>query len=89
MDDEKLYILAIETWGADAQIGMLVEEIGEVLTALNKKGRNTNGCSTDDFVGELVDLSIMLDQMKVIFRDYHWESKKQYKLSRLAERLGV
>lgn len=89
MDEQKLYIEAIERWGEDAQIGMLIEEMGEVLTALNKRGRTGNGCSTDDLVSEFVDLQIMLDQMKIIFKDYDWESKRTFKLERLAKKLGV
>ena len=85
----ELYQLALEAWGADAQIGMFIEEIGEVLTALNKMNRKSNGCSTEDFIEELVDLEIMLEQMKNLFPCTDWNQIKYRKLSRLEEKLGV
>lgn len=89
MEDEKLFKEAIRQWGENAQIGMLIEEMGEVLTALNKMNRNTNGCSTADFVEELVDLEIMINQMKIIFGKHGWDKKRAEKIARLQTRLGV
>ena len=41
VDDKKTLELALDCWGAEAQIGMAYEELGELITALNhfKRGR--------------------------------------------------
>ena len=62
-----LYEDAIELWGEELQIGMLHEEIGELLKALNKYRRN--GCTREYAVyvcDEVADVRIMLEQLLVI-----------------------
>lgn len=86
---QELYKLAIEKWGKDAQIGMFIEEIGETLVALNKMNRTVNGITKDEFIQELIDLEIMLEQMKVMFFTPEWEPWKTNKLIRLGELLGA
>ncbi|MBC2746205.1 MAG: hypothetical protein HF975_04215 [ANME-2 cluster archaeon] len=79
-----LYDTAIQKWGIPAQEGMLIEEIGEVLTSLNKKNRVRNGIDHSEFVTELVDLEIMLEQMKVIHTDEKsWNQIKERKIKKL------
>ena len=90
MNKEKLYQEALDLWGVKFQEGMLIEEIGEVLTAWNKKTRKVNGVSEIDFFRELVDLEIMLEQMKIIsFKTFNWEKEKQEKLEQLAKIINV
>jgi len=85
---EALYSAAIDRWGVKAQVGMFVEEAGEALVAMNKMDRNTNGGTVAQFIEELADLSIMIEQMRVIFDpDDMFVEMKNKKLIRLAERL--
>jgi len=87
-DPEELYREAIEKWGEEAQVGMFIEEIGEALTALNKISRNTNGLPVIDFVGELADLSIMIEQMLIIYDgEGYFNTIRTEKLQRLQRRL--
>jgi len=80
----ELYNNAIELWGIPAQEGMFIEEIGEVLTGINKKSRVKNGIDHREFVAELVDLEIMLEQMKKIHSDeISWKLIKERKISKL------
>ncbi len=89
MSKEELFEKAVELWGEDAQIGMLIEEIGEVLVALNKRSRNLNDCSEHELVEELTDLKIMIEQMKIILSGYDWDLVKWMKIRQLREHLEV
>ena len=87
--NSEIYKRAIVKWGTRAQEGMFIEEIGEVLTAFNKRFRYTNGCTHDEFLEELVDLDIMLEQMRIIHDVLgQWDIIKNMKLARLEERLN-
>ena len=83
MDDDTLaFECALTLWGKDAQLGMFIEEIGETLTAFNKMHRNYNGGTLADFQEEIVDLEIMIDQIKLIYPcDY--ETIRRKKMARL------
>jgi hypothetical protein len=88
MDAETLYTLALGKWGVRAQEGMLIEEIGEVLVKFNKRIRDRNGCSEEDFMRELVDLQIMVEQMEMLYPVELWQTVRKHKLERLASMLG-
>jgi len=72
---------------------MLIEEIGEVLQALNKRDRAV-ACLGDrdvdfqleDYLEELADLHIILDQLEVAYGDIYRKIKRK-KLNRLEELL--
>lgn len=86
MTDQAIYQAAIKHWGEDAQIRVSVEECGELITALMKYGRKVNGSSIEEIVGEIVDVEIMLGQLKEIFRaDY--EQIKNQKIMKVLDRL--
>ncbi len=96
MINKKLYIKAIIEWGEAAQVRMAIEECSELITVLAKQGRNRNGSTTDDVLGEMADVEIMLEQLKIIF-DYEssilntstFKQKKEAKLARLEKRLNA
>ena len=77
---------AVKTYGNIAQIGMLHEEMGELMVAINKYKR---AGYTDEAVAhvreEIADVQIMLDQMRILFGPT--EEIEQAKLLRLRERL--
>lgn len=88
MEKEKkieLYQNALSKWGEEAQLNMVYEEVGELLTALAryKRGR----ASQKDVITELADVSIMIGQMATLFDYKDFEEEKEYKLNRLKERL--
>ena len=80
-----LYEKAIEKWGIEAQVFMVMEEVGEMLNSLAKanRGRTTK----DEIITELVDVSIMMEQMAVYFGWNEFKTEKERKLNRLKERL--
>jgi NTP pyrophosphatase (non-canonical NTP hydrolase) len=65
--DMKLEQRAIEAWGEEAQIGMLYEEMGELMTAIQHYRRGKTG--KEEVLGEIVDVQLMLQQMEEIFTE--------------------
>lgn len=91
MEPVDIYQRAVDTFGEEAQIGQLHEEMGELMQAINKRSRSNEGTSTMsahqyNVVEELVDLTIMCEQMRCIF-DFNtqFDDMMGYKLSRLEE----
>jgi NTP pyrophosphatase (non-canonical NTP hydrolase) len=62
-----------------------MEETGELLAALGKFDRNRVGEA--DVITELADVSIMVEQMAVVFGMDDFKKEKERKLTRLKERL--
>jgi len=91
MDERRryLYAKAIEEWGDTFQLFMLMEEMGELSTGVSQfvRGRVESSAVLD----EIVDVEIMLDQLKVIMghTDADVHRQKEAKLQRLAQRLDV
>ena len=82
---------AIESWGEEAQMDMMIEECAELIVELIKRKRNSNGSTTRSIITEFVDVELMLGQMKRLFDDFDdiWKEEREYKLNRLKERLGI
>nr|WP_207709353.1 hypothetical protein [Acutalibacter sp. 1XD8-36] len=79
---------AIENYGVESQIMMVMEEMSELQKELckNYRGKENSTCIAE----EIADVEIMLEQMKILF-DVHEQSKKflEFKLQRLMKRLEV
>ena len=83
----EIYKAALEKYGVGAQIGMLTEECGELLSAINKFNRSR--CSNDDVLTELADVSIMVEQLSLIYVGYEtFQIEKDKKLIRLLKRIN-
>lgn len=94
---ESVYRQAIDAWGVQAQAGMVAEECGELVAALNQflRGR-VSGVSV---LREIADVQIMLSQAEEIIAEVTGESisaveaalevAKDAKLCRLREMLEV
>ena len=78
-----LYKTAIATWGEYPQLNMLHEEMGELLTAIARYQRGRG--SEEDIITELADVSIMIEQMGVMFGYDKYEDEKERKLIRLRD----
>lgn len=86
---------AIDRFGQDAQIDMMIEEMSKLAKALLKERRTVDGPGRMDELEaceeaireEIADVQIMLNQMQLIFGDCtDWEIKK---LELLAEKTGM
>lgn len=81
-----IYMKALEKWGTNAQFTMVYEELGELATALARyeRGRTTD----EDVITELADVTIMCEQMALLFGQEKYEKEIENKLNRLTERLN-
>jgi hypothetical protein len=90
-DDEiKLMQKALDQWGLPAQVGQTVEECAELIVALQKHINRTPSPETiDAIVDELVDVEMMLAQMRLAFNvdDDTFRKRIEGKFARLQKYL--
>ena len=86
MEAHEIYRKAIETYGVEAQTKMAIEEMAELTNALMKfdRGRNT----MDDIIDEIADVTIMMNQLAIIYGKDRVQLQIDYKTQRLAKRLN-
>ena len=87
-----LYQTAIKEWGECAQILVAIEEMAELTKALAKNFRSDDAETVENVVEEIADVEIMMDQLRVIYKQRAAETVdeiKKAKLNRLAKRLGL
>jgi len=84
--DEKILEAVISKWGIEAQVGMLYEEMGELMTALNQYSRDRVGIS--HVQEEVADCLMMLQQMRSIYGRKDIDEWIRIKTKRLEGRLA-
>ena len=89
MNKKELYQRAIDQWGETAQISMAVEECSEFITMITKLYRKHNGSDVNDVMGEIADVEIMMEQMRLIFPSERIDEIKKLKLQRLEDLLDT
>lgn len=83
--EKDILLKAINVYGIDAQVMQAYEEMGELMSAINKCKR---GRLTAEFIiDELADVSIMIEQLAIYYGLKLYESRRLYKLLRLKDRL--
>ena len=86
-DFNQLTLCALRKWGVESQIKMFGEECGEAIVAIFKRERNINGSTREEFLGECVDVELMVNQMKKLFTNLEWVQMRHKKLERLRDLL--
>lgn len=86
MKDFEIMNLAIEKWGRIAQINMALEEMGELIAAINqwKRGR----IDIDAVREEVADVMITAKQLALIFGQSGVDQIYHEKIRRLEDRLN-
>ena len=86
--DKELYEKAIEKWGNDLQEIIMIEEMSELTKQICKCLRGNSSIENlDKITEEMADVEIMLEQMKIVYKNEdHVREEKKKKLDRL-ERL--
>ena len=79
--ERSVYEKAILKFGIENQKNMLIEEMAELIQAIQKERRNLDHNISE----EIADVQIVLDQIKLLYPG--WKSWEQIKLKRLDERL--
>ena len=81
-----LYQLAIDKWGAKAQLTVAIEELSELIKEICKINRGMG--TIHNLAEEVADVEIMCEQLRYIFEiDSVVDEWKESKLTRLANRL--
>jgi NTP pyrophosphatase (non-canonical NTP hydrolase) len=76
---------ALREWGEEAQLWMVVEELGELLASMAKYRRVR--VSIDDVVDEIADAQIMLGQLAIMIDPVAVDAAISGKIDRLRDRL--
>ena len=87
-EDKIIYKAALTTYGNQAQIIMLLEEMSELQKEICKTFRGKT--TSEKIIDEIADVEIMLEQMKILFNV--WSKvflRKKYKINRLKKKLGL
>lgn len=85
-DGDEIFRAALETFGAEAQVMMAIEEMSELMKELCKHHRGHDNVKA--IAEEITDVEIMLRQMVMLFDCKETVDKyRQYKLERLARRV--
>ena len=87
MNEQELYQKALNKWGIISQINLLIEEMSELTKVLLHDRRNSKNVSIEDIAEEIVDVEIMLGQIKLWIPEEHMERMKRLKLIRLQQLL--
>ncbi len=86
MNPTEIFSAALETYGAEAQTLMVMEEMSELTKELCKHARGAD--NTDAIAEEIADVHIMLRQMEILYdcadRIWWWYREK---LARLEDRI--
>lgn len=76
-----------EYYGYESQIDQMCEECGEFIVARSKVRRNVPG-SWENLIEEIADISIMVDQMKLIIGEDTINEIRAQKIRRQLERIA-
>lgn len=82
----RILFRAIDTFGEESQMLMVIEEMSELAKEISKRFRGEN--NNDHIAEEIADVEIMLDQLKLITGTAHKaEWYRDQKLKRLEKRI--
>lgn len=83
-----IYEKAINTYGENAQLDMVIEEMSELTKEICKKKRGKH--NSEEIIEEIADVEIMIEQLKIIcnVNCTQLENVKYQKITRLEERLN-
>lgn len=89
----EIYKEAVSQWGMDAQVNMAIEEMAELISALQHYRRLENwGHKTtiEDITDEVADVEIMMEQLRFMFgiNSLDLFQIKEKKLNRVKELLN-
>lgn len=87
---QELYERTIKTWGEKSQFEMAQEEATELALAVRKFIRKGNDKTFQDLAGEIADVEIMIEQMKLMEKSLPMviDEIKFQKLERLEKRIN-
>lgn len=87
MITESIYQRALNKWGVAMQNDMLIEECAEAIEAISHYRRCK--CDADEVIGELADVQILLNQMKLVYGEDRFDRIFAEKLEALEAKLDM
>lgn len=94
MNEKEVLRQAVDKYGSSSQTDMMIEEMSELTKALLKYRRAVRDLDTSEYetvmrniLEEMADVSIMLDQMEILYGSYKQYRKR--KIERLERRLNA
>jgi hypothetical protein len=90
-EEKKLFEQAMEMWGTQAQLHMVIEEAAELIKATCKMERASSDRAEalHDFIDELADVSIMVSQWVPEIGQERFDRARDLKMKRLAAKLEI
>ena len=85
LDEQEIIKQAITQYGVPRQMEQIIEECGELIVVIRHAMRGRKG--VPDLIEELVDVEIMIEQMKLAYGGTIWSATRERKLERLKKRL--
>lgn len=88
-----LYNKAIEKWGFESQLDQLIEESAELIVSVNKLKRSNIDLQDrkeeifDNFIEEICDTFMCIEQMKNYYGEEIFEKKLEEKLIKFKKQL--
>lgn len=88
--DNNLLNKAIEMWGNDAQLEMIIEECIELALAIQrlKRKKGDSEQKIADVIDEIADVKIMVRQGELIFGSEAVNERVDFKMKRLVKKLS-
>ncbi len=91
---DEVYKKAVELWGKDLQLSMVIEEASELIKGICKLKRNGFSIgAVSNAAEEIADMEIMIEQLKIILncRDAVdvWRDYKIHRLKETIEKVEV
>lgn len=84
----KKLLFIINTYGTCSQQDIAIEEMSELQKAILKHRRNPSEKTRKDIIDEIADVSIMLEQLKIIYSCHKdVEERVEYKIDRQINRI--
>lgn len=84
--EQKILADAVTTYGVQSQVEQMVEECAEFIAKVNQRRRGR--IDMKDLIEEMVDVEIMVKQMKLIFGGPEWLNFELDKMTRLEQRIN-
>lgn len=78
---------AIDKYGIESQTSMIKEECLELALAIQRFDRNKTPENVDNIIDEIADVTIMMEQAKMLFSANLIQERIEFKMKRLEKRL--
>ena len=86
--EKRKLLFIINTYGTRSQQDIAIEEMSELQKAILKHRRNPSEKTRKDIIDEIADVSIMLEQLKIIYScRMEVEKRIDYKINRQIKRI--